>query len=795
MTSETPRGLPKYAYALLAAAVLWLTWQHTPTVTLDDAYITYRYADNLAHMGRLVYNTAGPAQAFATTAPVYAVLLAALAKLGTDIPTAGGWLSIIAMIAAALALADLLAGWFPYGGLLAGLLLAALPMTWLALGMEGLPALALVLTGLALSRRRRDGWAALALGAATLFRFDAAAAALAWGVWLILREGWRSARVWRAAAIYLVTVIAVYGALMAVFGAPLPSTLGSKRAQVGLGITGFFSDTSYLEGLVLLARAYWEHSPWYAVLAVVTLAGFARYFAALFNAEPRARLRASPFTPLLLWTVLHLAVYVSLGVTPYVWYYLPVAPLVASFATLGLTVVAAPLRSSPYRAVRDFGFAVVAVLVFLGPWATHGLMDARATAAARGEAAAAPALGDKALPGTQYRAYRAAGEWLAANTAVTETVGVTEVGIMGYFSRRPMLDFLGLLDDDVSDALARGDMRWAMHARQPDTVALSTVNPTYAYNVYEDAWFQAAYEPLTTIPASGFWGGDLTIYRRRTPPQPNGPVAALPPSAEPLQIRFGDEFELIGYDAPPGPWRAGDAAGTVFYWRVLKQPTRDYDLFTHLLDADSRLVAGRDYAPLLGQRPTSEWQAGEIVADFEPVGLPRLPLAPTTLSWEIGFSDPKTGERLPAFGPDGAEMPGGQARFGSRKLLPATEPAVMSSGTCRVSIRNYTVDPPSVAQGGHSRLVLDVSDVTCPLALTADVWDWGGNRAVWTQTIDVTGPGSVEYTITAAPGDPASWPGLRLSGESSEGKLHMLDRAGHQLGDTLNLTPLGLTGP
>ncbi|MCU0510440.1 MAG: hypothetical protein MUC34_19120, partial [Anaerolineae bacterium] len=235
------RALPMYAYLLIVALLAGLAWQHTATVTLDDAYITYRYAENLAQTGRLIYNEAGPSQLFATTAPAYAVLLAGFGALGANIPTVGGWLGILSMIVAALALADLLAGWSPWGGLLAGALLALLPMSWLVLGMEGLPALALALLGLALSRRDHDGWAALALAGATLLRFDAAAAALAWGIWLLLREGWRSAKVWRAAALYLVAVVAVYGALMLFLGVPLPATLGAKRAQVSLGITGFYS--------------------------------------------------------------------------------------------------------------------------------------------------------------------------------------------------------------------------------------------------------------------------------------------------------------------------------------------------------------------------------------------------------------------------------------------------------------------------------------------------------------------------------------------------------------------------
>lgn len=785
----------KFAYLLMAAILLLLTWRHTATVTLDDAYITYRYADNLAQHGSLFYNESGPSQLFATTAPVYAVLLAGFGAVGADIPTVGGWLSILAMIVAAVALADLLAAWHPWGGIIAGVTLAAFPMGWLVLGMEGLPSLALVLLGFALSRRGRDGWAALALAAATLLRFDAAAGALAWGVWLLMREGWRSAKVWRAAAVYLVTVVAVYAALMLLLGVPLPSTLGTKRAQVSLGITGFYPDTTYLKGLWLLAKAYWLHSPWYGVMALFALIGLATALQALRKREGRAWFIASPFLVLLLWTVFHLALYTALGVTPYVWYYLPVAPLLAALCALGFSGLVWLAGRSRYRLARDFAPLALGLALLIGPFATHALMDQRTRGAELGEPAPAQTLADKALPGAQYPAYRPVGEWLAANTPVTATVGVTEVGIMGYYSRRPMLDFLGLLDADVSEALSRRDMAWGVYARQPDIIALSSVNPAFAYDAYIDPWFQANYTPVQTVAASGFWGGDMTIYRRNTRALPYGPVREVPSTATPLQYRFGDALELVGIEAQPGPWHGGEAVGVTLYWRVLKQPERAYGRIAHLIDADGRAVAGSDQTPLFDQLPTTNWQAGQLLADFEPIGLPPLPAAPTTLTWEIIVHDPEKWMRLPAYGPDGAELPDGALRLEAAELLPGLQTVILASDDCRIAIGGYQLGGPKVVREGRTSLTVDVSDVGCPVSLTAEVWDWVASRVVWEQTVDVVAPGKVEFAMTAAPGDPATWPELRLRAEAGGQRLLMRDSAGHAVGDALKLTPIELTGP
>lgn len=789
--------------AACAAVVLLLAAIHSAAVTLDDAYITYRYAENLALHGRLVYNLSGPAQSFATTAPAYAALLAGLRLLGLDIPLSGGWLSILAMIVAAAALADLVAHWSRPGGLLAGILLAAFPMGWLVLGMEGLPALALALLGLALTLRGRTMWAALALATATLLRFDAAAAAGAWGVFLLVRHGVASPRAWRPMVTYALTVIVVYGAMMLFFGVPLPGTLGSKQAQVALGITGFFSDTGYLDGLLLLARAYWAHSPAYLALVGLAIAGMLLGLQGQKTGDPSGagrpvRARVAPFALLALWTVLHLALYLVLGVTPYVWYYLPVAPLLCALAAAGIVSLATWAKRPATRLGAAIGAALL-LLALLGPAVTHVLMAAHAQETSATEP---QSLADKALPGTQYPAYRAAGEWLAVNTPEGATVGVTEVGIMGYLSRRPMVDFLGLLDREVSQALARGDMSWAMYARQPDYTAFSELNPVYAYGVYEDPWFQAAYDPQQRIPARGFWGGDLTVYARRVEPLPQGTIDALPVGAEPLTIRFGDgpkgAFELIGLTAPAGPWQGGQVADVTFYWRVQQVPERNFAMFVHLVDDAGRIVAGHDQPPLLAAQPTGTWQPGIIYADYHPIGLPPLPLAPAALTWEVGFYDPDTGERLPAFGPDGVEMPGGQARFGQRLLAEGAPPAILGidePAPCRIAIRGYRVEGGAVRRGGVTSLVVDVADLSCPIDLTLDLWDWNADRAVWAQTVRVTRAGEVAYSMAVAADDPATWPGLRLSAASGNVRLSWLDDAGHPLADTVKLTPLSLVGP
>jgi hypothetical protein len=73
--------------------------------------------------------------------------------------------------------------------------------------------------------------------------------------------------------------------------------------------------------------------------------------------------------------------------------------------------------------------------------------------------------------------YRATGEWLAANTAPENTVGALEVGIIGFYARRPMVDFAGLINPDVArqfnpQTTYADSALWALEQYRPDYVVL-----------------------------------------------------------------------------------------------------------------------------------------------------------------------------------------------------------------------------------------------------------------------------------------------------------------------------------
>jgi arabinofuranosyltransferase len=141
------RGLTGiWVWAPSAAAAAWLLALvarfYDPHLIVDDAFISFRYADNLAHGLGMVYNPGERVEGYSNF--LWTLLLAAGARLGLDIPQ----LSIVLALAAALAAVALLGAWSyrlfaagerPGGGAdgLDGMLLAALPpLLYAAIGSQ-----------------------------------------------------------------------------------------------------------------------------------------------------------------------------------------------------------------------------------------------------------------------------------------------------------------------------------------------------------------------------------------------------------------------------------------------------------------------------------------------------------------------------------------------------------------------------------------------------------------------------------------------------------------------------------
>jgi hypothetical protein len=441
----------------------------------DDPYITFRYANNLLDGHGFVYNVGQ--RTLSTTAPFYAAVLAALGLIWPDLPMLGNALSILALMFGAILLLWLAAGRGQRAvGMIAALLLSLSPYMLVTFGAETCLYLMLILAGFFAYDRSRLSLAAVALALAAMVRPDGVLAAVALGLY---HFGRRRPVPWQAVTLYAGLVGAWYGSLWLYFGSPVPVTLLAKQRQGQMAVS-----TRFAAGFLEIVRQRGQQVLYWlpAVLAVVGLG--------------RVWKKARHWVPLLLYAALYFAAYSVLGVSRYFWYYAPLVPAAVVLVAEGAVVLLRWLARKTTSRLLVMGATGLLVIVLLAP----SLRDVVRLASD---------------PDPRLEVYRTVGQWLEYNTPPLATVGALEVGIIGYYARRPMIDFAGLIQPEVSNQFTptstyQDSAEWAIQAYWPDYVVLS---PDSFSGLVQHRWFRDVYLRVRDFDGGGLW---MTLYRRGT---------------------------------------------------------------------------------------------------------------------------------------------------------------------------------------------------------------------------------------------------------------------------------------
>ena len=477
----------------------------------DDPFITYRFAAHLAAGQGFVFNpndAAVAAPALITTTPLYALVLAGLQALGLDIPSASHWIGAGSLFAAALALYSLTKD------RIAGLCLILFPLLWLTLGFETPLFIAVSLWAFGCVVWRRPVLAGLLCGIAMGLRGDGV---IVLGVACAVQgsldpqpmlQRWRGLIPIVVSAMCAYLPLAVWLTLQ--FGSPIPSTLITKSAQAISGLTGFYSNTRFPEGAVILIQALVQQGGLFVVTLAIMLIGIGEL-------ATHWRGRSAIWAPVA-WLLAHFAGYSLIGVAPYVWYYAPMIPGVCVLLGLGLAWLRRRLHGTGTLFARRVGqlwswvLSVALITSLL-------IGDALIFRIVHGGMPPNPALIEsKVLPETKVDVYERVGRWIAANTPITATLGVTELGVMSYYAQRQTVDFLGLTQPQHIADIRHGDFLAGLLREQPDYVALNGVNALYDINPQREAWFTYYYTPVARFDDARFWASPMTLWQRVRPP-------------------------------------------------------------------------------------------------------------------------------------------------------------------------------------------------------------------------------------------------------------------------------------
>jgi hypothetical protein len=386
---------PKWTWALALVLVLLplLYWEFCP----DDFYIYLTYARNLAQNGELAFNPGQRSYGF--TSPLW------LAVLGvchlTSLPILLGKLICWLLFVLALWRFHLLLkrrfgdATIAWAGVV---LLAANPWTlrWALAGLETSAALLATVLAFELFLGRHRG-AGLAVGLLPLLRPEFLVWTLAFSMYSLTRRRWRQALIaWIPAALW-------HGFSVIYFGHVFPNTAYAKS-----------SGWAWSTALSAAAKIVQSLPP------LETLAAGAAFLLLLLRPRQREKTWAAivPLTPL----VLLLALYVVRGVNVHTRYMVPIFPFTAF-----LLVLLLEKRKKLLIGAVSAAMAIGAVqsLVWIYP-ATRTYSQ------------------------SENKVNIAIGKHLHHISAPGDTVFLWDIGAIGYFARRPVVDLNGIIDRRVS---------------------------------------------------------------------------------------------------------------------------------------------------------------------------------------------------------------------------------------------------------------------------------------------------------------------------------------------------------
>ena len=444
----------------------------------DDAYITYRYADNLAAGHGPIYNLSE--RVLGTTSPLFTILLAILRCAGLP-PVAGSFgLAVVANIVLLFLIFTLLdLEGLRREGLVAAAVVGLLPqwIQYVVMGLETATYVAFVFGAVLAAYVGKAGAAGLLVGFAFLTRPDGVLAAIP-VAGLLMKRGWKTVGV--AAIAAAIPVIPWYAFATAFFGNPIPHSVVAKSVTMKVGIGESFRTYS---------ERFLEKITWKRPVDLALLAGFVATLALSLRHRAGAAIGG--------WFFIYSAAFALSGVLVFGWYSAAAIPAYLVLLVLGGS-----------RALER----ILSGRVIPGPlrlWASVGAGLAVLSVVPRLYAV----LRDPAFNATT-RAYASCGRFLKAEMRGSPTLlAASEIGAAGYYSEAPVLDLWCLISPESVPYHRRLPRMEAFAAIVKDFRPewYLTTTKLHPESLNQAAWFVLEYSLALEIKVEG---GAVMLYRR-----------------------------------------------------------------------------------------------------------------------------------------------------------------------------------------------------------------------------------------------------------------------------------------
>lgn len=411
---------------------------------LDDAWIHQTYARNLAQFGEWSFIAGRPSAG--STAPLWSFLLALGYGLGLPLFSWAFLLGALCLLGLGLAGEVLLRsycpklpGRIPWACLF---LVGEWRLVWAAVsGMETLLSGLLVLLVLALAGRARGrnwGWVGLLISLSVWVRPDGLTLLGPAGFILLFAEpDWRQrarSLIWLSAGL-AVLVVPYLAFNWVVQGSLWPNTFYAKQAEYAV-----------LREVPLLLRFFREVSLPLIGSGLLLLPGFVTFTVQAWKT------RRWPVLAAVIWFLGYGFIYaLRLPVTyQYGRYFMPAMPVYFVIGLAGLVILVRELRTTRVRRILRQAW----VLSLTGLWIGFYLLGAGRYAQ------------DVAVIETEMVA---TARWVAANTEPGDLVAAHDIGALGYFAGRDLVDLAGLISPEVIPFIRDEDrLRSYMDEQQVD---------------------------------------------------------------------------------------------------------------------------------------------------------------------------------------------------------------------------------------------------------------------------------------------------------------------------------------
>jgi hypothetical protein len=440
---------------LLGALALAGSWTYR-NFDHDDAFITYRYARNLAQGQGLVYNIGE--RVLGTSTPLYTGLLA-LGSLVSGQPV--HWISHLlcglSLWLGGVALYTLGKSHNPFVAVLAGALYVSHPLILIAIGMETLVLNLLVMMTLMVYGQRRFGWTGIGLGLLILTRYETALFGGLLGIHFMAR--YKRWPLWLTPTVLLVGLWLAYAG--ATYGRVLPQSVVAKLAAPRV---------PFVLGALVWWRIYTEQTIWFNLTWVLAFVG--SY--ALVRQITARQVIAYPLV--LVWAGIY-GLVAALFAGSFSWYYGPLIPSLAILMAhgadfvrraIGELIERLPLPkfwASPLclglTGLIVFSQIGVHLMLWRNQWA--GFNDH--------------------ISDPRVIMYREVTDWLNEHAQPDDTLAAAEIGALGYYSSLKIIDLFGLTTPELTSWLAEGEAETLSHA-------LALYQPNYVL-IYDLPEFRA----------------------------------------------------------------------------------------------------------------------------------------------------------------------------------------------------------------------------------------------------------------------------------------------------------------